>query len=154
MPTRATTTENRWQTSEGNVQSKQHSWADEQLEAAAGVAPGAIPPTGGMVPEDARPSHVRTKHHLDELVDALGLLLRAARDLDPARTDPRVSALTTNSEQTIVALQALESGAFNEREHRARMERVAAIAAATRADIAVVVERVLSGIRASLLTRD
>jgi len=137
------------------VHSKQHSWAEEQqIQAAADAAPGAIPPTGGMVPEDAQPSRAGAKHHLDELVDVLGLLLRAARDLDPARSDPRVSELAARSEQTIVLLQALESGAFDEREHAARNERVAAIAATTRAELALVIVRVLSGIRASLLTRD
>jgi hypothetical protein len=106
------------------------------------------------VPEDARPSRPPATHHLDELVDALGLLLRTARDLDPARADSRVNSLEADAEQTIVALQALESAAFEERDHAALNGRVAAVAASTRGELLVVIERALSAIRTSLLTSD
>jgi hypothetical protein len=136
------------------VQSKQPSWADEQLRTVAATAPGAIAPTGGAVPDDAQPSRPTARHDLDELVDALGLLLRAARDLDPTQSDSRIRALESDSEQTIIALQTRDSAAVSGADQAALSDRVATVAATTRGEIATVIERALSAIRASVLASD
>jgi hypothetical protein len=57
-------------------------------------APGAIPPTGGVPPEDAPPTSgasAETRSATDDLVDGIDLMLRAARKALHS-VDPRIEA--------------------------------------------------------------
>jgi hypothetical protein len=57
-------------------------------------APGAVPPTGGVPPEDAPPasgSAAETRSASDDLADGIDLMLRAARKALRA-VDPRIEA--------------------------------------------------------------
>lgn len=120
---------------------------NEQLDRSVAAAPGAVPPTGGAVPEDgAAAAHAPREHDVDELVDALGLLLRAARDLDPERRDPAIPALESASEQVITSLQELET-----RSQNGPRQRAAVVADATRRELTSVIQHTLTMLRASLL---
>jgi hypothetical protein len=74
------------------------------------TASGAIPPTGGVPPEDAGPA-AKPGHDPqsagDDLADGIDLLLRAARKALKS-VDPRVEAA---AQQAVTRLQALDAQA-------------------------------------------
>lgn len=70
--------------------------------------PGAIPPTGGVPPEDARPERGNSERSAaDDLVDGLDLLLRAARKLSGAVN----AELESATQHAITRLQQFDSDA-------------------------------------------
>lgn len=119
---------------------------EAQLNRAVAATPGAVAPTGGAVPEDATGKRSAPEHDVDELVDAVGLLLRAARDLDPDTRDADVRALESESEALITALQELEN-----RGGREVRQRAAAVAESTRRELVLLIGRTLSSLRSSLV---
>lgn len=125
--------------------SKKEGYA-EQLDRSVAAAPGAVVPTGGAVPEDAPGKRVHGEHDLDELVDALGLLLRAARDLDPDHRDASVRALESESEAVITALSEIEN-----RGGREARQRAARIAESTRRELGLLIQRTLASLRGELV---
>jgi hypothetical protein len=84
---------------------------EQQVSRAIEQAPGAIPPTGGTPPEEGAPTRPAAEPGVDELVDGLNLLLRAARQLEPRGAGPTLSDLEAAAERSIAALQSLEQTA-------------------------------------------
>ncbi|MGC4094860.1 MAG: hypothetical protein QM756_44470 [Polyangiaceae bacterium] len=120
----------------------------ELLDQSVAVAPGAVAPTGGAVPRQGKAASPRIEAGAEEIIDALGLLRRALRDLDPQRSDAEIPVVEAECEQAITALQRFEgspSGAFK--------ARVRALAESTRADLLATTRRTLSTIRSSIPTR-
>lgn len=120
----------------------------EQLDRSVDSAPGAVAPTGGAVPEDASPRRAAPGHDLDELVDALGLLLRAARQLDPEHSEPRLRALEKEAESVITAIEEIDGTGADEVRH----ETAAVVAESTRRELMPVIEHTLERLRANLRT--
>jgi len=100
--------------------------ADPAAARVAGPA-GAIPPTDGVPPEDARGAPTaRERSAAEDLADGIDLLLRAARKA-VGKVDPQVEQV---AEQALRRLQALDAGMTAELEKRAselgpRLEQVA-----------------------------
>lgn len=118
----------------------------DQLERSIDSAPGAVPPMGGAVPEDAVPRRAAPEHDLDELVDTLGLLLRAARQLDPEQREPRLRNLEQEAESLITAIEEIDGTSARESQRRA----AAAVAESTRGKLLPVIEHTLESLRANL----
>ncbi|HET9929549.1 MAG TPA: hypothetical protein VFQ35_02630 [Polyangiaceae bacterium] len=119
---------------------------DEQLERAVDSAPGAVAPTGGAVPEDAVPKRAAPGHDLDELVDTLGLLLRAARQLDPERRETKLRALEKEAESVITAIEEIDGTGADEVRHQT----AARVAESTRRELMPVIEHTLERLRSNL----
>jgi hypothetical protein len=70
-------------------------------------APGAVPPTGGVPPEDAGPAAAPadTRPAADDLADGIDLMLRAARKALRS-VDPGIEAAAA---QAVTRLQELDS---------------------------------------------
>ncbi len=69
-------------------------------------APGAVPPTGGVPPEDARPASgttAETRSATDDLADGIDLMLRAARKTLRS-VDPRTEAAGAKALERLRAL--------------------------------------------------
>jgi len=105
----------------------------EQLDRMVGLAPGAVPPTGGTTPEAAPPARARSPYGIDGLIDGLSLTVRAARELDPAQCDAELPQLEMEAEHAITRLQVLESEMDGSED--GLPNRIAAIAAQARHDL-------------------
>jgi hypothetical protein len=83
---------------------------DPNETAARETAPGAVPPTGGVPPEDAPPAAsgaARQRSATDDLTDGIELIRRAARKAIGS-LDPRVEAA---AERALQRLQELDQNA-------------------------------------------
>ncbi len=88
-------------------------------------APGAIPPTGGVAPEDAPPAAdtARERSASEDLTDGIDLIRRAARKA-LGKLDPRIEAA---AERAVKRLQELDTNAVEELRRRAGPEALADI---------------------------
>jgi hypothetical protein len=85
-------------------------------------APGAIPPTGGVPPEDARSASgasAATRSATDDLVDGIDLMLRAARKALHS-VDPRIEAAAA---EALERLRQLDEQAGEAARQRLGVER-------------------------------
>jgi hypothetical protein len=85
-------------------------------------APGAVPPTGGVPPEDARPAsegHAPTRSAAEDLTDGIDLMLRAARKTLRS-LDPRIEA---GAAQALERLRELDEQAEDAARQRFGVER-------------------------------
>lgn len=118
----------------------------DQLERSVDSAPGAVPPMGGAVPEDAAPRRAAPEHDLDELVDTLGLLLRAARQLDPEHREAKLRAFEKEAEAIITAIEEVDGTGAREVKQRT----AALVAESTRRELMPVIEHTLERLRSNL----
>lgn len=84
-------------------------------------APGAVPPTGGVAPEDAPPAAqgpAAERSATEDLTDGIDLIRRAARKA-LGSLDPRVEAA---AESAVKRLQELDDNAVEELRRRAGPE--------------------------------
>jgi len=111
------------------------------IDAAAERAPGAIPPTDGVPPEEGAPVGPRSESSAaDDLADGLDLMVRAARKALRS-LDPR---LEQTAERALKQLQELDRNTFDEFSKLGRIDPKKIEQAAEEAgrEIAAVVERV------------
>jgi len=110
-------------------------------------APGAIPPTGGVPPEDAGPSSSPdTRSATDDLADGIDLMLRAARKALKS-VDPGLEAAAARA---VTRLQELDTQVLDSaREHLgAEQQKLERLATEMGRDIAAVLRRVAESIDA------
>jgi hypothetical protein len=137
----------RWMT----ISTEPHEEELESADTAAADAPGAVPPTGGVPPQDAPPATTGTRQDTsvsDDLVDSIDLMLRAARSALHS-VEPRIEA---TAEHALVQLRLFddEVAASSEptaADHRKQLE---AIATDTGREIAALVERVVERVESVL----
>jgi len=114
----------------------------ESTAAAEAETPGAIPPTGGVPPQDAPPAATAREDRsaADDLVDGIDLMLRAARS-SMRSVEPHIEA---TAERVLVRLQQFDESAEKQSQPRAALDRKQLEAIATDAgrEIAALVERV------------
>lgn len=117
-----------------------------QTAASTERAPGAVPLTGGVPPEDAEanPSGAKERSASDDLADGLDLLLRAARKAMHS-VDPRLEAA---AQRALERLQQFDSEASSALRERTGIDpkQVEKLAADTGREIASVVERLAKGV--------
>ena len=105
-------------------------------------APGAIPPTGGVPPQDAPPAFAAREGRsaADDLVDGIDLMLRAARKATRS-VEPRIEA---TAERVVIRLKEFDERVANQSQPRAALDRKQLEAIATDAgrEVAALVERV------------
>src|SRR5690349_11005526 len=80
-------------------------------------APGAVPPTGGVPPEDAPPAFsasAETRSATDDLVDGIDLMLRAARKALHS-VDPRIEAAAAEALERLRQLDEQASEAARQK---------------------------------------
>lgn len=113
-------------------------------------APGAVPPTGGVPPEDAGlvQSGVKERSAAEDLADGLDLLLRAARKTTHT-VDPRLEAI---AQRALARLQEFDSGSSSLWHERSGIDprQVEKLASDTGREIAAFVERTALGVEAAL----
>jgi len=113
-------------------------------------APGAVPPTGGVPPEDAAPrgSHdANARSAADDLADGIDLMVRAARKA--LRTvDPGIEAAAARA---VTRLQELDSQVLERARENlgAEQQKLETLAAELGRDITDVVKRAAERIDAS-----
>ena len=116
--------------------------AVESVVAAEAESPGAIPPTGGVPPQDAPPASTPREDRsvADDLVDGIDLMLRAARTATRS-VEPRIEG---TAERVLIRLQQFDENAERQSQPRAEFDRKQLEAIATDAgrDITVLVERI------------
>jgi hypothetical protein len=114
---------------------------DAQAAAASEQAPGAVPPTGGVPPEDAAANRgsARARSAADDLADGLDLLLRATRKAMHS-VDPRLEAM---AQRALGRLQQFDSEASTAWHERTGIDpkQVEKLASDAGREIATVVER-------------
>jgi hypothetical protein len=122
----------------------------ESAVAAEAETPGAIPPTGGVPPQDAPPAFTARegKSAADDLVDGIDLMLRAARTTMRS-VEPRIEA---TAERVLLRLQQFDGNAERQSQRRAALDRkqLEAIANDAGRDIAALVERVAQRVESVL----
>ncbi len=111
---------------------------------------GAIPPTGGVPPEDAAPANGSASHErvaADDLADGIDLLLRGARKGLRA-VDPRIEA---TAERALLRLQALDAAAVTSFQKASGLEtaQLEQLTMDVGRDLAAVVERVAARVEAA-----
>jgi hypothetical protein len=97
------------------------STTEEQSTAASLGAEGAIPPTGGVPPQDAPPSKgtsVGERSAAEDLVDGIDLMLRAARKTLRS-VDPRIEAAAARA---VTRLQEFDQALAADLRRRANAE--------------------------------
>jgi hypothetical protein len=118
--------------------------------AAEAEAPGAIPPTGGVPPQDAPPASIAREDRsaADDLVDGIDLMLRAARRATRS-VETRIEA---TAERVLIRLKQFDESVERQSERRAALDRKQLEAIATDAgrDIAALVERVAQRVESVL----
>ena len=110
-------------------------------------APGAVPPTGGVPPEDAgAASSPDSRSATDDLADGIDLMLRAARKALKS-VDPGIEAAAARA---VTRLQELDTQVLDSaREHLgAEQQKLEQLATEMGRDIAAVVKRVAERIEA------
>jgi hypothetical protein len=125
------------------------------LDSAAADAPGAIPPTGGVPPQDAPPATTGTRQArsvAEDLVDSLDLMLRAARSALPS-VEPRIEAA---AERALVRLHVFDDSVETSSERAAgrNQTQLEAIAADAGREVAALVERVAQRVESVLRPAD
>jgi hypothetical protein len=116
----------------------------QDLEGIAAVAenPGAIPPTGGVPPQDAPPASTadQDRSATDDLADGIDLMLRAARRALRA-VDPGTEA---TAERLLIRLKQFDESVERQSQSKAALDRkqLDAIANEAGREIAALVERV------------
>lgn len=123
----------------------------EEKAAASAGSEGAIPPTGGVPPEDARPARATTaseRSAADDLLDGINLMLRAARKTLHS-LDPQIEA---TAERAMTRLQEFDEAAVADlRQRAARVEPVLGkLATEAGHEMAALVERLASRLEAAL----
>lgn len=113
-------------------------------------APGAVPPTGGVPPEDAGRIHsaVKERSAAEDLADGLDLLLRAARKTTHS-VDPRLEEI---AQQALARLQEFDSGSSSLWHERSGIDprQVEKLAVDTGKEIAAFVEHIALGVESAL----
>jgi hypothetical protein len=141
----------RWMT----ISTQAHEEELESADTAAAQAPGAIPPTGGVPPQDAPPASTGTRSDrstVDDLVDSIDLMLRAARSAVRS-VEPRVEA---TAERALVRLHLFDDNVETLSEQVATLERKQLETITTEAghEIAALVERVAERVESVLRRAD
>jgi hypothetical protein len=118
--------------------------------AAEAEAPGAIPPTGGVPPQDAPPAFAEREDRsaADDLVDGIDLMLRAARKATRS-VEPRIEA---TAERVVIRLKEFDERVANQSQPRAALDRkhLDAIANDAGREVAALVERVAQRVESVL----
>lgn len=125
--------------------------SNEQARATSAGAEGAIPPTGGVPPEDARPAtpgSATERSAAEDLVDGIDLMLRAARKTLRS-VDPRVEEAAARA---VARLQEFDTvAAENFREHAAKVDpKLAQLAQDAGQEIGSLVERLVGRLENAL----
>jgi hypothetical protein len=109
----------------------------QSVDVARSNAPGAVPPTGGVPPEDAAAAFVSPPRQdaTEDLVDALDLMLRAARKLSGG-LDPKLEQL---ADRVVRELQQLET---DSPQHAERMQQLEGLCAEAVYELRRVIEAV------------
>lgn len=123
---------------------------DAQVAASTEQAPGAVPPTGGVPPEDAHTgdSEAKERSASDDLADGLDLLLRAARKAMHS-VDPRLEAVAQRALGRLQQFDSEASAAWRERTGT-DAEQLEKLATDVGKEIATVVERVANRVESVL----
>jgi hypothetical protein len=131
------------------ISTETHEGELQALDSAAAQAPGAIPPTGGVPPQDAPPATTGTRNvrsAAEDLVDSIDLMLRAARSALPS-VEPRIEA---TAERALVRLRLFDDSVETSSDGAAERDQteLEAIAAEAGREIASLVERVAQRVEA------
>jgi hypothetical protein len=118
-------------------------------------APGAVPPTGGVAPEDAPPNNAgpaRERSATDDLADGIELIRRAARKAIGA-LDPSVEAAAERAVKRLQELDQQAAQTFHRAANRQMLEDVERLASEVGRDIESLVGRIASRVESALNTK-
>lgn len=135
------------------MQQNNESNVTQRVSRAVEDIPGAVPPMGGVPAEDAAPSRAHgAEHGVDELVEGISLLLRAARQFAAAAdAEDGLPALERRAESAIEALQARQLTAPGGQVDVVFAERAGGVAREVSGELVAVIHHALGRLDATLL---